>query len=127
MSMQILFILCIYLMCPFVHLQRSPTISYISQVQIRDIGDSVDFSCSVHDSEDYQVYWKKVDPLKALFAVPLTAGIKKIINDPRIRVSYTPENSTYLLHIEGIQETDAGFYKCQISIGSTIKPVSCNT
>ncbi|KAK7575724.1 hypothetical protein V9T40_012010 [Parthenolecanium corni] len=125
MSMQIFYVIfCIYFMYPFVNLQRSPTISYISQVQIKDIGSSVDFACSVHDSEDYQVYWKKVDPMKALFSIPLTAGIKKLINDPRIHVSHIPQNSTYLLHIEGIQETDAGFYRCQILISSTTKPVT---
>lgn len=124
MSTQILFVLfCTFCMYPFVSPQRSPTISYISQEQIKDIGDSVDFSCSVHDSEDYQVYWKKSDTQKSSFAVPLTAGIKKIIKDPRVRVNHSPENSTYVLHIEGIQETDAGFYKCQISISSTTRPV----
>ena len=37
--------------------QRTPTISHITQQQIRDIGGQVDLDCSVHYANDYPVLW----------------------------------------------------------------------
>lgn len=98
--------------------QRSPTISYISQEQIKDIGGSVDFACSIQYAEDYPVYWTKIDRAKSVEPVPISAGTSKILKDSRFRVRFTQDTSTYVLHIQDIQETDAGFYRCQIATSS---------
>lgn len=37
--------------------QRTPTISHITQEQIRDIGGQVDLDCSVHYASDFPVIW----------------------------------------------------------------------
>lgn len=98
--------------------QRSPTISYISQEQIKDIGGSVDFSCSIQYAEDYPVYWTKMDRSKSVEPVPISAGTSKILKDSRFSVRFSPASSTYVLHIQDIQETDAGYYRCQIATSS---------
>lgn len=99
--------------------QRSPTISYISQEQIKDIGSSVDFSCSIQYAEDYPVYWTKIDKTKSTEPVPISSGTSKILVDSRYHVRYVPDTSSYVLHISDIKETDAGFYRCQILVSST--------
>lgn len=40
--------------------QRTPSISYISQEQIKDIGGTVELECSVQYAQDYSVIWMKV-------------------------------------------------------------------
>lgn len=101
--------------------QRSPTISYISQEQIKDIGGAVEFSCSIQYAEDYPVSWTKIDRSRATEPVPISAGTTNILNDGRFRVNYVPGTSTYMLSIKDIQETDEGYYRCQIFISSTTK------
>lgn len=39
--------------------QRTPTISYISQEQIKDIGGTVELQCSVQYAKEYPVLWVK--------------------------------------------------------------------
>ncbi len=119
-------LLCFFYIGASVFAQRSPTISYISQEQIKDIGGSVEFACSVQYAQDYQVYWTKIDRLKSTIPVPISAGTKKILKDSRFITEYRSSDSTYILKIQDIQETDAGFYRCQILISSTTKMVILN-
>ncbi|XP_018328077.1 lachesin [Agrilus planipennis] len=92
--------------------QRSPTISYISQEQIKDIGSTVELHCSVQYAQDYPVLWVKVDSQGSY--VPISTGSSLIIYDSRFALRYDQASSTYTLQIKDIQETDAGTYQCQI-------------
>uniref|UniRef100_A0A034W1E0 Lachesin n=2 Tax=Bactrocera dorsalis TaxID=27457 RepID=A0A034W1E0_BACDO len=101
--------------------QRTPTISYITQEQIKDIGGTVEFDCSVQYASDYQVLWSKTDADPVFLSTASTLVIK----DSRFSLRYDPNSSTYKLQIKDIQETDAGTYTCQVVI-SVVHKVSAN-
>ncbi|CAD7013883.1 unnamed protein product [Ceratitis capitata] len=101
--------------------QRTPTISYITQEQIKDIGGTVEFDCSVQYASDYQVLWSKTD----VDPVFLSTGSTLVIKDSRFSLRHDPNSSTYKLQIKDIQETDAGTYTCQVVI-SVVHKVSAN-
>jgi len=99
--------------------QRTPTISYITQEQIKDIGGTVEFDCSVQYAKEYNVLFLKTDS----DPVFLSTGSTLVIKDSRFSLRYDPNSSTYKLQIKDIQETDAGTYTCQVVI-STVHKVS---
>lgn len=101
--------------------QRTPTISYITQEQIKDIGGTVEFDCSVQYAKEYSVLWSKTDG-EPVF---LSTGSTLVIKDSRFSLRYDPNSSTYKLQIKDIQETDAGTYTCQVVI-SIVHKVSAN-
>ncbi|XP_032590300.1 lachesin [Drosophila grimshawi] len=101
--------------------QRTPTISYITQEQIKDIGGTVEFDCSVQYAKEYNVLFLKTDS----DPVFLSTGSTLVIKDSRFSLRYDPNSSTYKLQIKDIQETDAGTYTCQVVI-STVHKVSAN-
>ncbi|XP_065204909.1 lachesin-like [Planococcus citri] len=101
--------------------QRSPTISYISQEQIKDIGGSVEFACSVQYAQDYPVIWARIDKSKTTEPVHLSYGTTLVLRESRYRVQFRNDTSTYTLSVGEIQETDAGYYRCQIVISPTNK------
>ncbi|OXU21667.1 hypothetical protein TSAR_011671 [Trichomalopsis sarcophagae] len=103
-----------------VYSQRTPTISYISQEQIKDIGGTVEFVCSVQYSQDYPVLWIKVNKNRE-DQLPISTNTALIIRDSRFAIRSDPSSSTYTLQIKDIQETDAGFYLCQILISTSSK------
>ncbi|CAH1163067.1 unnamed protein product [Phaedon cochleariae] len=109
-------VLCIATFIQFSIAQRSPTISYITQTQIKDIGGTVELSCSVQYTQDYSVIWMKVDKNQNSYSLPISTGSSLILHDSRFSLRYDPSSSTYLLQIKDIQETDAGYYQCQILI-----------
>lgn len=78
--------------------QRSPTISYITQTQIKDIGGTVELSCSVQYSQDYSVIWMKVDKTQNADSLPISSGSSLILHDSRFSLRYDPvrSNETYL-------------------------------
>ncbi|GBP56629.1 Lachesin [Eumeta japonica] len=94
--------------------QRTPTISHITQEQIRDIGGQVDLDCSVHYAQDYPVLWVKKDRLRTTDSLPLSTGTTLIIRDSRFSLRFDPASATYTLSLKDIQETDAGWYQCQV-------------
>lgn len=96
--------------------QRTPTISYISQEQIKDIGETVEFHCSVQYAEDYPVLWTKVDKDNENNQLPVSHGSSLIVKDTRFALKYNEASSTFVLQVKDIQETDAGFYQCKILI-----------
>ncbi|XP_057331546.1 lachesin-like [Microplitis mediator] len=95
--------------------QRTPTISYISQEQITDIGKSVELKCSVEYGDEYPVLWIKLNN-GGREQMPISSQTSLIVGDNRFSVTYNSENSTYTLQINNIQETDAGFYQCRVQI-----------
>ncbi|CAK9798240.1 LAC [Anthophora plagiata] len=111
----------VYTLLAFVFLQavkgqRTPTISYISQEQIKDIGQTVEFHCSVQYAQDFPVVWTKINKVVANDQLPLSHGSSLIIRDTRFALRYDDALSTFVLQIKDIQETDAGFYQCKIVI-----------
>ncbi|XP_046423848.1 lachesin isoform X1 [Neodiprion pinetum] len=97
--------------------QRTPTISYISQEQIRDIGGTVDLQCSVQYAQDFPVLWVKATKDQ----LPISTGTTLIIRDSRFSLRYDTASSTYTLQIKDIQETDAATYQCQVIISLSNK------
>lgn len=100
--------------------QRTPSISYITQEQIKDIGGSVELECSVQYANDYAVVWTKTGRDRA-DSVFLSTGSALIIKDSRFSLRYDPSSSTYTLQIKDMQETDAGVYECQVILSVTNK------
>ncbi|KAM3955660.1 septate junction protein lachesin [Aphomia sociella] len=96
--------------------QRTPTISHITQEQIRDIGGQVDLDCSVHYAKDYPVIWQKYTKQSQTESVPLSTNAGLIIKDSRFSLRYDEATATYTLSIKDIQEIDAGWYQCQVQI-----------
>jgi hypothetical protein len=93
--------------------QRTPSISYITQEQIKDIGGSVSLDCSVQYAKDYNVEWVKLGNDDVLV---ISVGSTRIIRDSRFSLRYDLSSSTYTLQIKDIQETDAGVYACRVII-----------
>lgn len=109
---QMLTLMCVMLMATVTLAQRTPTISYITQEQIKDIGGTVEFDCSVQYAKEYSVIWTKTDG----DSVFLSTGSTLVIKDSRFSLRHDPNSSTYKLQIKDIQETDAGTYTCQVVI-----------
>lgn len=63
----------------------------------------------------------KYDRLRSQELLPISTGSGLIIRDSRFALRYDTASSTYTLQIKDIQETDAGFYLCQIIISTTNK------
>ncbi|XP_017875313.1 lachesin isoform X2 [Ceratina calcarata] len=99
-----------------VNTQRTPTISYISQEQIKDIGETVEFRCSVQYAPDFPVVWTKINKDVVNDQLPLSHGSSLIVRDTRFSLKYVDALSTFILQIKDIQETDAGIYQCKILI-----------
>lgn len=93
--------------------QRTPSISYITQEQIKDIGGTVELDCSVQYAQEYTVLWVKNSRERG-DNVFLSTGSSLVIRDSRFALRYDPSSSTYTLQIKDIQETDAGTYQCQV-------------
>jgi neuronal growth regulator 1 len=93
--------------------QRTPSISYISQEQIKDIGGTVELDCSVQYAREYTVVWIKTGRAKSDY-VFLSTGSSLVIKDSRFALRFDGASSTYTLQIKDIQETDAGIYQCEV-------------
>ncbi|KAK6634028.1 hypothetical protein RUM44_004635 [Polyplax serrata] len=96
--------------------QRTPTISYISQEQIKDIGGTVELQCAVQYAQEYPVLWIRINRNRNNDPLPISSGSALIIKDSRFSLRHDIASSTYTLQIKDIQETDAGFYQCQVII-----------
>ncbi|CAB3257431.1 unnamed protein product [Arctia plantaginis] len=101
--------------------QRTPTISHITQEQIRDIGGQVDLDCSVHYASDFPVIWVKYDRLRTIESIPLSSNAGLIIKDSRFSLRFDDATATYTLSIKDIQENDAGWYQCQVLLSISNK------
>lgn len=117
MLYQSIVFVCLLIVVGQVCSQRTPTISYISQEQIKDIGGTVELECSVQYAQDYPILWMKVDRTRMTDPLPISTGSSLIIRDSRFSLRYDTASSTYTLQVKDIQETDAGFYQCQVIIG----------
>lgn len=79
--------------------QRTPTISYISQEQIKDIGETVELQCSVQYAQEYPVLWIKVNKESVHEQVALSTGTALIIRDSRFALKYDTASTTYILQV----------------------------
>lgn len=79
--------------------QRTPTISYISQEQIKDIGGTVELSCSVQYAQDYPVLWIKIGRDRRMDPLPISTGSSLIIRDSRFALRTNDADSTYTLQV----------------------------
>jgi hypothetical protein len=107
---------CIFVLAIGLHTtlsQRTPSISYISQEQIKDIGGTVELDCSVQYAREYTVVWIKTGRNRADY-VFLSTGSSLVIKDSRFSLRYDGASSTYTLQVKDIQETDAGIYQCEV-------------
>nr|XP_021206740.1 lachesin isoform X2 [Bombyx mori] len=109
----VFYTLLLYFTCN-VSAQRTPTISHITQEQIRDIGGQVDLECSVHYAQEFPVVWTKRDRLKTIESIPLSTNAGLIIKDSRFSLRHDEATATFTLSIRDIQENDAGWYQCQV-------------
>jgi len=100
-----------------VYSQRTPTISHITQKPIKDIGGTAELTCSVLYAMDFPVLWVKIDRAKVTEPVILSTGSTLIIKDSRFSLRQDIDSTSYTLQIKDIQETDAGFYRCQVLLG----------
>ncbi|XP_067213867.1 lachesin isoform X2 [Linepithema humile] len=98
--------------------QRTPTISYISQEQIKDIGESVELRCIVQYASDYPILWIKIDK-SSNDQVTLSYNQGVALRDSRFSLKHEQASSSYILQIKDIQETDAGLYQCKIQLSLT--------
>lgn len=114
MRSALLIILLIAITLESSNCQRTPSISYISQEQIKDIGGSVELDCSVQYARDYTVVWIKTRRHRSDY-VFLSTGSSLVLRDSRFSLKYTESSSTYTLQIRDIQETDDGIYQCRTS------------
>ncbi|CAL8130911.1 unnamed protein product [Orchesella dallaii] len=97
--------------------QRTPTISLISQEQIKNIGGTVELECSVQYAHDYPVLWIRLDKETGQHHLTISSGSTLIIRDSRFNLHHESGTSLYTLQVKELQETDAGTYQCQILIG----------
>lgn len=82
-----------------VYSQRKPTISYITQTTIKDIGDAVELKCSVLYTTEYPVLWLKIDNERILEPVVLSNKNTIIIKNPRFSLLQDTENYSYILKV----------------------------
>lgn len=71
--------------------------------------------------QDYPVLWAKYDRNRNTELLPISTGSSLIIRDTRFALRFDTASSTYTLQIKDIQETDAGFYQCQVIISLSNK------
>lgn len=105
---------------PHVSAQRTPSISHITQEQIKDIGGTVELDCSVQYASEYTVMWIKTNAQRTE-SVFLSSSSTLVLKDTRFSLRHDKSSSTYTLQIKDIQETDAGIYSCQVVLSVSNK------
>lgn len=106
---------------PSIYGQQNPSISFISQEKVVNLGDTIDLHCSVQYGYGYAVIWSKMDyenPSNNLF---ISKGSSLSIPDNRYSIRHDEASSTYTLQLSKIQEIDSGIYQCQVVIGPSSK------
>lgn len=93
--------------------QRSPSITYISDDQVSDVGSTVELSCSVQYGTDYSVIWLKTGGNKNDH-IFLSTGTSLVVKESRFALLYDGASATYTVLIKDLQEADAGTYQCEV-------------
>lgn len=93
--------------------QRSPSITYISEDQVVDVGGTVELSCSVQYGTEFSVIWLKTGGNKNDH-IFLSTGTSLVVKESRFALLYDGASATYTVLIKDLQETDAGTYQCEV-------------
>ena len=75
------------------------------------IGRTARFECLVQYGKGYPVQWIKMNGTNPVW---ISLGSALVIPDSRFASRYNKAALTYTLLIKNIQETDEGYYRCQI-------------
>lgn len=94
--------------------QRSPSITYISDDQLLDVGGTVELSCSVQYGLEYSVNWLKTGRSNKDQIIFLSTGTSLVVKESRFALLYDGASATYTVLIKDLQETDAGIYQCEV-------------
>jgi neuronal growth regulator 1 len=78
--------------------EQKPFISHVSKEKIKEIGEEVEFNCTVQNTQDYPVLWIKFDKDR-LDRAPLSSNNFMIVRDKRISVNFDSVTSTYSLKV----------------------------
>lgn len=93
--------------------QRSPSITYISDDQIVDVGGTVELQCSVQYGTEFSVIWLKTGNTRNDH-VFLSTGTSLVVKESRFALLYDGASATYTVLIKDLQESDAGLYQCAV-------------
>jgi neuronal growth regulator 1 len=93
--------------------QRSPSITYISEDQVVDVGGTVELACSVQYGNEYSVIWLKTSKNRNDH-IFLSTGTSLVVKESRFALLYDGASATYIVLIKDLQETDAGVYQCEV-------------
>lgn len=106
---------CVFLvvsLCSVVS-QRAPSITYISEDQVADVGSTVELACSVQYGNEYSVIWMK-NGNNNRDNTFLSTGTSLVVKESRFALLYDGASATYIVLIKDLQETDAGVYQCEV-------------
>lgn len=93
--------------------QRSPSITYISEDQVVDVGGTVELSCSVQYGTEFSVNWLK-QRSKSNEHIFLSTGTSLVVKESRFALLYDGASATYIVLIKDVQDTDTGTYQCEV-------------
>lgn len=93
--------------------QRSPSITYISDDQVVDVGGIVELACSVQYGNEFSVIWLKQGENKKDH-IFLSTGTSLVVKESRFALLYDGASATYTVLIKDLQESDAGTYSCEV-------------
>lgn len=93
--------------------QRAPSITYISEDQVVDVGGTVELSCSVQYGTEFSVIWLKQGS-RSNEHIFLSTGTSLVVKESRFALLYDGASATYIVLIKDVQETDAGTYQCEV-------------
>lgn len=77
--------------------QSTPAITNITQEQIKDIGESVELSCSVIYAGDYHVHWVKHNPDRTTLTISASAML--IVRESRFSIRVDDAAKAYVLQV----------------------------
>lgn len=104
---------CVLFVVSLCTAQRSPSITYISEDQVADVGSTVELACSVQYGNEYSVIWMK-NGQNRKENIFLSTGTSLVVKESRFALLYDGASATYIVLIKDIQETDAGIYQCEV-------------
>lgn len=103
---------------------KAPVISQITEDQVVNIGEAVEFNCTVENVGGFSVGWSKSDNKKeSNGGVVLSIKGVLVLSDQRytIKEIKTADATTHSFRISNIQASDMGPYECQVFVSATDK------
>jgi neuronal growth regulator 1 len=104
---------CVLFIVSLCAAQRSPSITYISEDQVADVGSTVELACSVQYGTEYSVIWMKSGQ-NSKDSIFLSTGTSLVVKESRFTLLYDGASATYIVLIKDLQESDAGVYQCEV-------------